>query len=157
MTATVKSTKRAAYPSFHGTAPRSASLTAIAFSYVRTSTRHKNIYGIQAHPMTSRLAQQIAESVAEIRTRTIARPRVGIILGTGLGALAGHVAKDLSIPYGDIPHMAASTGDWHTGSLLFGRLAGVELVLIQGRFHYCEDYSVQQLTHALLVLKELGW
>ncbi|MFM8569426.1 MAG: purine-nucleoside phosphorylase [Candidatus Kapaibacterium sp.] len=106
--------------------------------------------------MTSRRAQQIAESLAEIRTRTVAQPRVGIILGTGLGALAGHVTEHLSMPYAQIPHMPVSTVESHTGRLIFGSLAGVEVVVMQGRFHYYESYTMQQITHGVRIMKALG-
>lgn len=106
--------------------------------------------------MTSQLAQHIAESVAEIRTRTVAKPRVGIILGTGLGALAEHVHADVVIPYEDIPHMPVSTVESHKGRMIFGELSGRQVVVMQGRFHYYENYSMQQITHGVRIMKALG-
>lgn len=106
--------------------------------------------------MTSQLAQHIAESLAEIRTRTVAEPRVGIILGTGLGALAEHVHADIVIPYADIPHMPVSTVESHKGRMIFGELSGRQVVVMQGRFHYYENYSMQQITHGVRIMKALG-
>ena len=106
--------------------------------------------------MTSILAQRIAESMAEIRTRTAMQPRIGIILGTGLGALAEHVKAQEIIPYDRIPHMPVSTVESHKGRMIFGTLAGVEVVVMQGRFHYYEAYTMQEITHGVRIMKALG-
>lgn len=94
----------------------------------------------------------IAEAVGYLRSKTKASPEVGIILGTGLGALAAEISQDVVIPYGDIPHFPLSTVESHSGKLIFGRLAGVEVVAMQGRFHYYEGYSMQQITFPVRVL-----
>lgn len=102
------------------------------------------------------MKQQIAESVTAIRTLTTAKPQVGIILGTGLGHLANEVEVHTTIPYQDIPHMPRSTVETHTGRLLFGSLAGKEVMVMQGRFHYYEGYSMKQITHGVRIMKALG-
>ncbi len=106
--------------------------------------------------MTSALQHRIHESVAEIRTRCLMSPRIGIILGTGLGRLAEEVHASCVIPYTDIPHMPRSTVETHEGRLIFGQLDGCDVVVMQGRFHYYEGYSMQQITHGVRIMKALG-
>ncbi len=82
--------------------------------------------------------------------------RVGLILGTGLGALAGEIAAEATLPYPDIPHFPRSTVESHTGQLVCGRLAGQTVVAMEGRFHLYEGYTAAQVTFPIRVLKELG-
>jgi len=102
------------------------------------------------------LKQRIAQSVQAIRTRTEFRPELGIILGTGLGKLAGDVNAEAVMPYSDIPHFPAPTVESHGGRLILGSLNGRPVVVMQGRFHYYEGYEPQQITHPVRVMKELG-
>jgi len=102
------------------------------------------------------LKKQILEAEAFIRTRTQMKPKVGIILGTGLGALAEQIEKEVVISYKDIPHFAVSTVEFHAGNLIFGRLGGKDVVAMQGRFHYYEGYSMKQITFPVRVMKQLG-
>ena len=102
------------------------------------------------------LVARIAESVAAIRGRTQASPAVGIILGTGLGALAERIEVETSIPYGEIPHFPLSTVESHSGRLLFGTLGGRPVVAMQGRFHRYEGYTLQQVTFPVRVMRALG-
>jgi purine-nucleoside phosphorylase len=104
----------------------------------------------------SPLRQQIDESVAYIRSRTAMAPGIGIILGTGLGGLVKELDITCSIEYGDIPHFPLSTVESHHGKLIFGRLAGREVVVMQGRFHYYEGYTLRQVTFPVRVMKFLG-
>ena len=83
-------------------------------------------------------------------------PVVGIILGTGLGGLVNELDIVQSISYGDIPNFAISTVESHNGRLLFGYLNGVPVMVMQGRFHYYEGYSMQQITFPVRVMKRLG-
>lgn len=106
--------------------------------------------------MTSALQQRIHDSVADIRTRTTLSPTVGIILGTGLGKLAEEVEVECVMGYDEIAHMPRSTVETHKGRMIFGRLAGKEVMVMQGRFHYYEGYSMQQITHAVRVMKAMG-
>ncbi len=83
-------------------------------------------------------------------------PEFGIILGTGLGGLVGDIDIDVEIPYVDIPHFPVSTVESHKGRLLFGRLSGRRVVAMQGRFHYYEGYSAQEVVFPVRVMKFLG-
>lgn len=98
----------------------------------------------------------IQDAVTSIRTVTASAPRVGIILGTGLGALVQRLTITHSIPYQNIPHMPVSTVESHAGRLLFGTLEGIEVVVMQGRFHLYEGYTAQQVTFPVRVMKFLG-
>jgi purine-nucleoside phosphorylase len=104
----------------------------------------------------SELRKKIDEAIAVIRKRTASEPAIGIILGTGLGGLAKEVDQEIAIDYGDIPHFPVSTVESHHGRLLFGTLAGKSVVAMQGRFHYYEAYSLQQITFPVRVMKFLG-
>ena len=84
------------------------------------------------------------------------RPHTGIILGTGLGALAKEVEIEHEINYADIPHFPLSTVESHAGRLLLGTLAGTKVAVLQGRFHYYEGYSMPQIVLPVRVLKLLG-
>jgi purine-nucleoside phosphorylase len=107
-------------------------------------------------PAAQGLSARITESVAAIRGRTQASPGVGIILGTGLGALAERIAVETSIPYAEIPHFPLSTVESHTGRLLFGTLGDKPVVAMQGRFHRYEGYTLQQVTFPVRVMRALG-
>lgn len=84
------------------------------------------------------------------------QPETGIILGTGLGALAEEVEVAHQINYADIPHFSASTVESHAGRLLLGRLSGQKVAVLQGRLHYYEGYSMAQVVLPVRVLKLLG-
>ncbi len=83
-------------------------------------------------------------------------PRLGIVLGSGLGALADAVDSPLIVPYGDIPHFPRSTVEGHSGRIVAGRLAGVPVIVMQGRVHSYEGYTPQQVTFPMRVLGRLG-
>jgi len=83
-------------------------------------------------------------------------PDTAIILGTGLGHLADEIEITTSIPYADIPNFPISTVEGHSGTLIFGRLGGKEVMAMQGRFHYYEGYSMQEVTFPVRVMYELG-
>jgi purine-nucleoside phosphorylase len=99
---------------------------------------------------------QFKESVAYIKTRTNIEPTIGIILGTGLGGLVKEIKIIDEIPYGEIPNFPISTVESHSGKLIFGELGGKMVVAMQGRFHYYEGYSLQQVTFPVRVMKLLG-
>jgi purine-nucleoside phosphorylase len=84
------------------------------------------------------------------------KPRVGIILGTGLGGLVEEIEESHSLLYGLIPHFPVSTVESHEGRLIFGSLNGVPVVAMQGRFHYYEGYNMKQVIFPVRVLKFLG-
>lgn len=102
------------------------------------------------------LRKRIDEALAAIRSRTKSEPSVGIILGTGLGGLVKEIEKETEIDYGTIPHFPVSTVESHHGKLIFGNLSGRSVVAMQGRFHYYEGYSLQQITFPVRVMKFLG-
>lgn len=102
------------------------------------------------------LFDQIQESVKEIRKTISATPKVGIILGTGLGALAHEIKDQIVIPYGKIPHFPLSTVESHAGELVFGKLGNTLVVAMKGRFHRYEGYSLQQVSFPVRVMKALG-
>ncbi len=81
---------------------------------------------------------------------------MGIILGTGLGQLADEIDIDANIPYKDIPNFPVSTVKGHQGRLIFGTLNGVRVVAMQGRFHFYEGYSMEEITFPVRVLNQLG-
>ena len=84
------------------------------------------------------------------------RPLVGIVLGSGLGKLADAIEEPVVIPYKEIPHFAQSTAMGHKGNLIFGRLGNQTVVAMQGRFHYYEGYTMQQVTFPIRVMALLG-
>ena len=83
-------------------------------------------------------------------------PEVGIILGTGLGALVNEIEVEKQLMYSNIPDFPMSTLEFHSGKLIFGKLAGKNVVAMQGRLHYYEGYSMQQITLPVRVMKLLG-
>ncbi|MCH8485289.1 MAG: purine-nucleoside phosphorylase [Candidatus Cyclonatronum sp.] len=97
-----------------------------------------------------------AEAVDFIRSKTDYQPEVLIILGTGLGNLARELDAEVTISYEDIPHFPVSTVESHSGKLLFGSLGGKRVVLMQGRFHYYEGYSMQEIAFPVRVAQALG-
>ncbi|GAB3334032.1 purine-nucleoside phosphorylase [Hymenobacter humi] len=101
--------------------------------------------------------QQLREATAYIQAQSNNfQPQAGIILGTGLGALAKEVEVEYEINYADIPHFPLSTVESHAGRLLLGRMGGKKVAVLQGRFHYYEGYSMQQVVMPVRVLKLLG-
>jgi purine-nucleoside phosphorylase len=102
------------------------------------------------------LFDQIQESLKELRKSTMATPKVGIILGTGLGALVKEITDQIVIPYGKIPHFPLSTVESHAGELVFGKLGNTSVVAMRGRFHRYEGYTLQQVTFPVRVMKALG-
>jgi purine-nucleoside phosphorylase len=102
------------------------------------------------------LYDQIQEAVAFIRSKTDFLPASGIILGSGLGNLTNELTIAAEISYGDIPHFARSTVMGHKGKLVFGHLDGHPVVVMAGRFHYYEGWTMQQVTFPVRVLKFLG-
>ena len=83
-------------------------------------------------------------------------PRVAMVLGSGLGYLGDEVEQAIVVPYGDIPHFKASTAPGHKGQLVFGRLEGQPVAVMQGRMHHYEGYSYEEVAYAVRVLRLLG-
>ena len=103
------------------------------------------------------MLERIKETAAFIQVRIENfQPEVGIILGTGLGDFADRIDEKYSIDYKEIPNFPVSTVEGHKGKLIFGLLEGRRVVAMQGRFHYYEGYTMQQVTFPVRVLKLLG-
>ena len=102
------------------------------------------------------LFDQIQEAAAAIRARWDKTPIAGIILGTGLGGLTTEITDKVELPYGTIPHFPRSTAPTHKGQLVCGTLGGKPVIAMEGRFHFYEGWSLQQVTFPVRVMKALG-
>jgi purine-nucleoside phosphorylase len=100
---------------------------------------------------------QVAEAAAFLKARfgSLA-PRIGIVLGSGLGVVADAVANPVIVPYAEIPHFPPSTVEGHSGRIVAGLLNGVPVVVLQGRVHFYEGFSASQVTFPMRVLGALG-
>ncbi len=99
---------------------------------------------------------KIKEAVRYIEDKVVTKPKIGIILGSGIGELADEIDAEVTIPYDTIPNFPVSTVKGHQGQLIFGKLNGVPIVAMKGRFHYYEGYNMQEVTMPIRVLKLLG-
>lgn len=100
--------------------------------------------------------KKIQATAAWLRERMPNTPKTAIVLGTGLGQLAKSIDRILSIPYSEIPNFPVSTVEGHAGELIFGRLGGKDVMAMEGRFHYYEGYTMQQVTFPVRIMYELG-
>ncbi|MBK0403976.1 purine-nucleoside phosphorylase [Adhaeribacter sp. BT258] len=101
--------------------------------------------------------QQYFETVAYLQNRAGEfMPEFGIILGTGLGALVNDLVIYDTIPYDEIPFFPVSTVESHSGKLILGELAGRKVIVMQGRFHYYEGYTMEQVAYPVRIMKMLG-
>lgn len=99
---------------------------------------------------------KIKETCNFIRAQIDLEPKIGIILGTGLGGLVEEIAINSELSYKDIPNFPVSTVESHEGKLIFGKIAGKNVIVMQGRFHFYEGYSMKEITFPIRVMKELG-
>lgn len=99
---------------------------------------------------------KIQQTVDFIKEQTAFDPEIGVILGTGLGGLVQEIVAEHTLSYEDIPNFPLSTVEGHSGKLIFGTLSGKKVVAMQGRFHYYEGYSMEQVTFPVRVMKLLG-
>lgn len=99
---------------------------------------------------------QILETASFLQAKGITAPSTGIVLGTGLGNLAKLIDKEVIIDYAEIPHFPLSTVESHQGKLIYGTLAGEKVLAMQGRFHYYEGYTMQQIVFPVRVMNTLG-
>ncbi|MFT3679981.1 MAG: purine-nucleoside phosphorylase [Ferruginibacter sp.] len=106
--------------------------------------------------MSKELIQQLQETAKWLKNKMGNEPAVGIVLGTGLGSLIKHIAVSEKIPYSLIPNFPLSTVESHQGNLVVGTIGAVPVVAMQGRFHYYEGYTMQQVTFPIRVMKMLG-
>jgi purine-nucleoside phosphorylase len=102
------------------------------------------------------LRKQVEEATAAVQAQCDLTPRVGIVLGTGLSALADCIENAATISYEDIPHFPHATVDHYPGEMVLGTLAGQPVAAMSGRFHYYEGYSMQQVTFPIRVAKAMG-
>lgn len=100
--------------------------------------------------------RQIKEAFTFLRGKGISEPEIGIVLGTGLGKLADEIEQEIVVEYTNIPHFPVSTVESHAGKLIYGSIGGKKVLAMQGRFHYYEGYSMQQITFPVRVMKLLG-
>ena len=96
------------------------------------------------------------EAADYLASRIPGNPETAIILGSGLGSLADQIESATVIPYAEIPHFMHSTATGHKGNLIYGKLGGKEVLAMQGRFHYYEGYTMQQVTFPVRVMKLFG-
>src|ERR1700753_3738010 len=103
------------------------------------------------------MLESIQQTTSYIKSRLgDFEPEVGIILGTGLGGLVTEIEVEKQLMYANIPDFPISTLEFHSGKLIFGTLAGKKIVAMQGRLHYYEGYSMQQITFPVRIMKMLG-
>lgn len=102
------------------------------------------------------MLEKIQQSIAYIKNNRGTESQIGIILGTGLGSLVNDIDIEATIEYSDIPNFPEATVEFHKGRLIFGKLEGKSVVVMDGRFHYYEGYSLLEITFPIRVLKMLG-
>lgn len=102
------------------------------------------------------LFDKIQETTSFIKSKIKNAPTVGVVLGSGLGGLIDRVDIETELPYSTIPNFPISTVEGHSGKLVFGRMGGKNVLLMAGRFHYYEGYTMQEVTFPIRVMKALG-
>jgi len=102
------------------------------------------------------LKEKINQALGKIREYTDSQPKIGIILGTGLGGVVDKVSIKQKISYTEVPHFPLSTVETHAGNLLFANENGNDLVIMQGRTHFYEGYTMKEITFPIYVMKALG-
>jgi purine-nucleoside phosphorylase len=102
------------------------------------------------------MLKKISETADFLKSIQTTQPRIGIILGTGLGGLVKEIAIEKTIPYDEIPNFPISTVEGHQGKLIFGTIKGQPVMAMQGRFHYYEGYDMKEVTFPVRVMKQMG-
>jgi len=102
------------------------------------------------------MLDKIQQTIDHIVLKGIDKPEIGIILGTGLGSLVDHIDIEFTIDYSDIPNFPEATVEYHSGKLIYGLLEGKRVLVMNGRFHHYEGYSLQEVTFPVRVMKMLG-
>jgi purine-nucleoside phosphorylase len=102
------------------------------------------------------MTEELKETISYLKENGLSNPEVGIILGTGLGALADLIDVEHTIDYEQIPNFPISTVEFHHGQLIYGTLSGKKVIAMKGRFHYYEGYSLEQVVFPVRVMKFLG-
>lgn len=102
------------------------------------------------------MKDRLEKTVNYLEEKGFKTPEIGIILGTGLGQLIDQIDIQKEISYNHIPHFPTATVEFHQGKFIFGNLGGKKVVVMQGRFHFYEGYSLQDITYPVRIMKELG-
>jgi purine-nucleoside phosphorylase len=102
------------------------------------------------------MISNINKTTSFLQQKGFLNPEIGIVLGTGLGKLVNHIQIEHEINYSDIPNFPVSTVEFHSGKLIFGTLENKKVIVMQGRFHLYEGYSLQEVTFPIRTLKALG-
>lgn len=102
------------------------------------------------------VALRVEETVRAVRAKVSTSPRVGVVLGSGLGAFAESLTERVAIPYGELPHLPASKVVGHAGNLCFGNVGDVSVVCMQGRVHAYEGHPMWQVVHGVRTMAKLG-
>jgi purine-nucleoside phosphorylase len=102
------------------------------------------------------MLEKVKQTVEFLKKKGIYSPEIGIVLGTGLGKLVNEINIDKVIEYKDIPNFPIATVEYHSGKLIYGGLKGKTIIAMQGRFHFYEGYSLQEITFPIRVMKFLG-
>ncbi len=102
------------------------------------------------------MIDKITATTDYLKSKGITEPSIGIVLGTGLGEMIQHVQIEKTLDYADIPNFPVSTVEFHKGKLIYGTINGKKVLVMQGRFHLYEGYTMQQITFPIRVMKMLG-
>lgn len=102
------------------------------------------------------MLEKIQQTTDYLESKGVGEAQIGIILGTGLSSLVNHIDIKVSIDYVDIPNFPEATVEFHSGKLIYGYIKGKKVIVMQGRFHYYEGYSLQEITFPVRVMKRLG-
>lgn len=102
------------------------------------------------------ISQKIEQAASFVKTKANMTPKVGVILGSGLGDFVHKIENQIVIPYSDIPHFKKVTVKGHSGNLIFGTVQGVNIVALQGRFHYYEGNTLDEVVFPIRVMAKLG-
>ena len=102
------------------------------------------------------MQEKLQEAFDYVSKQISSSPKIGIVLGTGLGRLVEEIDQEKALPYNFIPHFPISTVESHFGKLIFGKIGDKEVVAMQGRFHYYEGYNMQEITFPIRMMKMLG-
>jgi purine-nucleoside phosphorylase len=102
------------------------------------------------------MLEKVKQTFEYLKKKGINSPEIGIVLGTGLGKLVNEIYIDKVIDYTDIPNFPIATVEYHSGKLIYGKLKGKTILAMQGRFHFYEGYSLQEITFPIRVMKFLG-
>ena len=100
--------------------------------------------------------QQLKETIEFLKGKGITNPKVGIVLGTGLGKLIDEISIEKEIFYADIPHFPIATVEFHSGKLIYGELSGKKVLVMSGRFHLYEGYNAWEVTYGIRTMHGLG-